>query len=289
MILVIDRSPESFWITSNAVGSIEELKLSHVDKIENAEDAITRELPQLVIFNADDPELNAIELVRKMRNKVFARHVPFLAITKSTDMTFRRELLIAGVSQIVYRKQGEDFDLVYLKNIILWILNSDEPSKDLFEYTPQPFTNKARMTLYGRIGWISETHTLIESYLELKPGEKVEINSPLFEEIGVSALGVCEKVNHVGRYYKYSSTMLLRLEFVNQKNRRLEEEIVDVTATMMVMKDDLTNHKKSQNDLKEKEKQAGDEKEKFATNELIKKVTSKEVSVRKGDSKGLYF
>ncbi len=210
-IFVIDQSPELYWFVSNAL-SQEEVSLKHIQSIQVGEQVILQELPAIVILNGDDKSLLPDVFINKMRNHVFARNTLFIVFTSDTSTEFKKTLLMAGAGQILYRGRGFNPSPKFFASLVKWFLNAKAPDAQLFDYKPVPFPSDAEFTTYGRIGWISSTHCMIEANIDLSPGQSIEFNNPLFEELDIRDLKLeCVDKNKVGRYYQYANSLLCKI------------------------------------------------------------------------------
>ncbi|MGZ3806656.1 MAG: hypothetical protein ACXVCE_01120, partial [Bacteriovorax sp.] len=211
-ITVIDQGPELFWFVSNALLH-GEFPLKHIPNIESAELSILQELPEIVIINGDDKSLHPEQFINRMRNHVFARNTLFVVLTADTSIEFKKSLLIAGAGQIFYRGRGFGPSPKFFASLIKWFLNSKNPDAQIFDYKPVPFPTDAEFTSYGRIGWISSTHCMIESNIDPSPGQCIEFKNPLFEELDIKNLKLeCVEKNQVGRYYQYANSLLCKIQ-----------------------------------------------------------------------------
>lgn len=210
-ITVIDQGPELYWFVSNALLQ-DEIPLKHVQSIQAGERSILMDLPEIVIINGDDKSLLPEIFINKMRNHVFARDTLFIVVTADTSVEFKKSLLIAGAGQILYRGRGYSPSPKFFAGLVKWFLNNKNPDAQIFEYKPVPFTAEAEFTTYGRIGWISPTHCMIETNVDLNPGQSIEINNPLFDELAIKNVKLeCVEKNKVGRYYQYANSLLCKI------------------------------------------------------------------------------
>ncbi len=228
-IAVIDQGPELFWFVSNALIQ-DEIHLKHLQTIQAGEHNILQELPEIVILNGDNKTLLPEKFINKMRNHVFARNTHFIVVTADTSVEFKKNLLIAGAGQIVYRGKGYGPSPKYFSSLIKWFLNSKNPDPQIFDYKPVPFPADAEFTSFGRIGWISSTHCMIEANLDLNPGQSIEITNTLFEELEIkNAKLVCVEKNTVGRYYQYANSILCKItsKDIHKDSKTLENWILN--------------------------------------------------------------
>lgn len=210
-ITVIDQGPELYWFVSNALLQ-EEIPLKHIQSNQAGEKNILQELPEIVILNGDDKSLLPDQFISKMRNHVFARNTLFIVFTADTSPEFKKTLLIAGAGQILYRGRGFSPSPKFFANLIKWFLNFKTPDAQLFEYKPVPFIAEAEFTSYGRMGWISSTHCMIETNVDLSPGQSIEFKNSLFDELEIRNLKLeCVEKNKVGRYYQYTNSLLCKI------------------------------------------------------------------------------
>lgn len=210
-ITVIDQGPELYWFVSNALLQ-EDIPLKHIQSISAGEKNILQELPSIVILNGDDKSLMPDQFISKMRNHVFARNTLFIVVTADTSTEFKKALLIAGAAQILYRGRGFSPSPKFFATLIKWFLNFKTPDPQIFDYKPVPFPTEAEFTSYGRIGWMSSTHCMVETNIDLSPGQTVEIKNTLFDELEIKNLKLeCVEKNKVGRYYQYANSILCKI------------------------------------------------------------------------------
>lgn len=210
-ITVIDQGPELYWFVSNALLQ-EDIPLKHIQSIEAGERNILQELPDIVILNGDDKSLLPDKFISKMRNHVFARNTLFIVVTGDTSVEYKKTLLVAGAGQILYRGRGFSPSPKFFASLVKWFLSFKSPDAQLFDYKPTPFTADADFTCYGRLGWLSSTHCMIEANVDLTPGQTIEFKNSLFDELDIRNLKLeCVEKNKVGRYYQYSNSILCKI------------------------------------------------------------------------------
>lgn len=215
-IIVIDQGPELYWFVSNALLQ-EEIPLKHIQGIQAGEKAILQELPEIVILNGDDKSLAPDKFISKIRNHVFARNTLFIVFTGDTSTEFKKDLLMAGAGQILYRGRGYSPSPKFFAALIKWLRTLKAPDAQIFDYKPVPFKAEAEFTTYGRIGWISPTHCMIEANINLSPGQSIEFKNPLFDELDMKNLKLeCVEKNKVGRYYQYANSLLCKISTKDQ-------------------------------------------------------------------------
>lgn len=215
-ITVIDQGPELYWFVSNAL-LLDEIPLKHLQSIQTGERNILQELPEIVILNGDDKSLLPEQFISKMRNHVFARNTLFIVMTSDTSIEFKKALLIAGAGQILYRGRGYSPSPKFFASLVKWFLNNKNPDAQIFDYKPVPFPTEAEFTTYGRIGWISSTHCMIEANVDLNPGQSIEITNSLFDELDIKNVKLeCVEKNKVGRYYQYANSILCKISSKDQ-------------------------------------------------------------------------
>lgn len=211
-IAVIDQGAELFWFVSNALLQ-DELALKHLNSIQAGESYILQELPKIVVLNGDDSSLHAGKFIGKIRNHVFARNTLFIVFTADTSAELKKELTIAGAGQILYRGRGHNPSPKFFRNLVKWFLNLKAPDAQLFDYKPVSFEAEGEFSTFGRIGWMSSSHCHIEVNLDLSPGQSLELQNPLFEELDIKeAKFIVEEKNSVGRFYQYSNSYTGKIE-----------------------------------------------------------------------------
>lgn len=216
-IVIIDQGPELFWYVSNAMVN-EPVHLKHIKTKQAALEHIFRELPEIVVINGDDEDSNVTELISKIRNHAFLRNIQFVVSTGSSSLDFRRNLMLSGAGYILFRsKNGYTTPTNYFKNILRWFLNVRASDANTFQDKGVEVKVDATGLTFGRLNSIYFDGTcLIESNLDLNPGNQLEIDNAIFEELGFkhAHLKVLKK-NHVGRYYQYAHSYLCQIEFTD--------------------------------------------------------------------------
>lgn len=211
-IAVIDQGAELFWFVSNALLQ-DEIPLKHLTTIQASEQHILSELPDIVILNGDDKAIEATKFIARIRNHVFARNTLFIVVTSDTSVEFKKELIIAGAGQILYKGRGYTPSPNFLRAVIKWFLKVKAPDPRLIEYKPVPFPEEGEFNTFGRLGWISPTHCYIEVNLDLSAGQNIELHTTLFDELEIkqARLTVVEK-NTTGRYYQYTNGYYCKID-----------------------------------------------------------------------------
>lgn len=210
-ILVVDQGPEIFWFASGALVQ-DEIQLKHLQTVAAAEAHIFKDLPKIVILNGDDSSLEPIKFIGRMRNHVFARNILFIVFTADLSNKYKKELLMAGAGQVFYKGRGFNPSPSFFASLIKWFLTYKAPDPQIFEFRPTTFAYEAEFTTWGRVGWISSTHLLLESNLDINPGQSLPVRNSLFEELEIKDTSlVCEEKNKVGRYYQYANSMLCKI------------------------------------------------------------------------------
>ena len=211
-IFVIDQGPELFWFVNNALLETE-IAIKHYQTLEACEEHILKELPQIVVLNACH-NYPVEKFINKMRNHVFARNTIFIVFTSNTSDHFKKNLLISGAAQIFYIGMGHNPSPKFLGSYIKWCLSSKAPNANIFDYKPVSFDAEAELRLFGRMGWVSSSHCMIETNLELNPGQSIEFTNLLFGELKIKDVKLqCIERNKVGRYYQYSNSVLCKIIF----------------------------------------------------------------------------
>jgi hypothetical protein len=215
-IIVIDKSPELYWYVSNAL-LLDEIPLKHIKSLALGEKSILQELPKIVILNGDEKSIPPAQFIMRMRNHVFARNTLYIVITQDTSIEFKDSLLKAGVSQILFRGKGFDLSPNLFASYIKWFLNPVEPADDIFDSQNMPFPSNAEFSTFARLGWVSSTHCLIESNIDLANGQPIEIRNSFFDELDIKFVKVkCVEKNKVGRFYQYANSLLCKISTKDQ-------------------------------------------------------------------------
>lgn len=210
-IFVIDQGPELFWFVSQALIE-EELPIKHIQTAETGEQHILQELPRVVILNGDDGAIAAEKFISRMRNHVFARNTMFIVVTADISDGFKKSLLVAGAAQILYRGPGFGPSPKFFATIVKWCNDIKSPNPALFDFRPSPFPAEGEFTSYGRLGWISQDHCMVETNIDLNPGQAVEVHNSVFEELALKGVKLeCVEKNKVGRYYQYTNSLLCKI------------------------------------------------------------------------------
>jgi hypothetical protein len=210
-IFVIDQGPELFWFVSQALIE-DELPIKHIQTADTGEQHILQELPRVVILNGDNSAIVPDKFISRMRNHVFARNTMFIVVTADTSESFKRTLLVSGAAQILYRGPGFSPSPKFFATIIKWCNDFKNPNPALFDFRPSPFHSEAEFTSYGRVGWISEDQCMVESNIDLLPGQSIAIHNPVFDELEMKGVTLeCIEKNTVGRYYQYANSLLCKI------------------------------------------------------------------------------
>jgi hypothetical protein len=211
-IIVIDMSPELFWYASGALASLN-IPLKHFPDSHKAESIIFSELPDIVILNGDDGSYDIAKFVSKMRNHVFARNVMLVVFTANPSHEFRKSLIVMGAAFVFFKAPNHAPNPVKFSNSIKWLLDYKVKETNYFDSPMLKLDYTADVTSWGRLGYISENHLLIESNFDLNPGDSINLESTLLEELGIKdPKFICQEKNKVGRYYQYANTFLGRIE-----------------------------------------------------------------------------
>jgi hypothetical protein len=209
-IIVIDQSPDLFWYVSGALRE-DEISLKHLPSITIAEQVILRDMPEIVVLNGDDGAELITKFISKLRNHVFARNTIFIVFTSSSDQVEKRNYLIAGAGFVLFKTAGQNINPKFFRGLVKWFLSMKAPEQQIFEYKPVPFKADGELVTYGRIGWASSTHIMLESNIALEPGDSIDVNCPLFEELEIrDARVLCVEKNKIGRYYQYANSLLCK-------------------------------------------------------------------------------
>jgi hypothetical protein len=218
-------SPELYWFVSNSL-SATEIPLKHLPDSHHAEAIIYNELPDIVIINNDDPNIKVAELIGKMRNHVFARHILFVVFTSDSSVEARRALVIQGAAQVFYRANGQNPHPKYFSNTLNWLINLSKKEPNKFDNEFMPLEAEAEAASWGRIGYITPMLTLIESNLDLNPGDSIEISSPILDDLQIkNAKFIVVEKNKVGRYYQYANSFLGRIE-----TKHMEQDLKKIAS-----------------------------------------------------------
>lgn len=224
-------SPELYWYVSNALSSLN-LPLTHYTNSSHAEKVVYNELPDIVILNGDDGQLNTAQFIGKMRNHVFARNVHCIVFTSDTSFEYKKALIIQGASFVFYKHHATQTDPKDFKRCVEWLLNYKTTDQHPFDTKALKTHFTGELTSWGRIGFINELHLLIESNIELNPGESIAITSPLLNDLAIKdARFVCIEKNNIGRYYQYNHSLLGRIEsrHTEQDRKKIKAWIADNT------------------------------------------------------------
>lgn len=209
-IIVIDQSPDLFWFVSAALRE-DEIPLKHIPTMPVAEQMILQDMPEIVVMSGDDGVEKVTAFISRMRNHVFARNVMFIVFSSSSDPVEKRNFLIAGAGFVLFKSIGQAPNPKFFRGLVKWFIAVKAPEQQLFDYKPVPFKVEAELTTFGRIGWISPSHIMLETNLALEPGEMIKVNCPLFEELEIKEAQIqCVEKNTVGRYYQYANSLLCK-------------------------------------------------------------------------------
>jgi hypothetical protein len=215
-IIVVDQGAELFWFVSNALLQ-DDIPMKHVKTIPMSEELILKELPALVVLNGDDKSLHPDAFIAKMRNHVFARQTMFIVVTSDTTSEYKKALIIAGASQILYRGHHQTPSPKFFRAMVKWFLDVKNPDPQLIDFKTVDFPEHAEFTTFGRVGWITTKKCLLEVNVDLLPGQTIDFHCPLFDELNIknAKVTVVEK-NKVGRYYQYANSLECNLVFSDQ-------------------------------------------------------------------------
>lgn len=211
-IAVIDQGAEIYWFVSSALLQ-DELPLKHLNNLAAGEKYVLQELPKIVVLTGDDSSIDPAKFIGKIRNHVFARNTLFIVITADTSPEYKKKLIIAGAGQVLYRGKNQNPSPKFFRTLVKWFLNFKSPDPQLIEYKPVEFSYDGEFSTFGRIGWMSASQCYIEVNLDLEPGQSIELQNSLFDELEIrdAKITILEK-NKVGRYYQYSNGYLCKIE-----------------------------------------------------------------------------
>ncbi len=228
-IVVVDQGAELFWFVSSALLQ-DEMHLKHVTTIPMSEDLILNELPKLVVINGDDKTLLPDKFILKMRNHVFARQTMFIVVTSDTSIEYKKALLTAGAGQVIYRTNNQNPNPKFFRSIVKWFLEPKNPDAQIFDIQASDFPEAVDFTTFGRLGWINAQKCLLEVNVDLQPGQVIDFQSPIFDEIGIKGAKVsCGEKNKIGRFYQYANSMECSFVFTDlvKDTRKLEAWIAN--------------------------------------------------------------
>lgn len=222
-------APEVYWFVRTSLAPIE-IELTHFTDSIHAEKIVLSELPKIVILNDDDKNVDIKKFIGKMRNHIFARNTMFLVFTSSIDVAHRRDLIVNGAAQVFHRTMSQNPDPKYFLNTIKWLLSLEDNISNPFDTTYTAVNSTAKLTSWGRLGSLSTKQCIIESNLDLNPGDIIPISSTFFNEFGLKDIKFkCIEKNTVGRYYQYANSFIGTIETKNkeQLNRNIEAFIAN--------------------------------------------------------------
>ena len=215
-ILVIAKNPELFWNVRNALINLN-LPIKHIPNIQLGEECILHELPSIVILTGDDSNISPVEFIENMKNSVFVQETRYIVVTSDTSPEFKEALLKAGTDQIFYQGIGFNFSPIFFSNYIKWFLDSKKPNEFIFEYQAISVNTDADFSTDGRLRWISPTHCLIETNIDLAIGQPIVIEHQIFSDLEMKDVKVkCVLKNKAGRDYNYNNSLILKLSTKNQ-------------------------------------------------------------------------
>ena len=207
-ITVVDQSPELFWFIRGLFQN-DEVPIRHTKTTAVAKLNILQEFPKIVIINADDNAINCERFIKEMTDCPFFGDTKFIVVTGDSKNESTEKLLIAGASQVLFRTKEDPLSPEYSEQIIRWFLNSADPSAKIFKPKMVPFTVEAELTSNGRMNWISPSHCLIESDVDLNLGHTISVKNLLFKELEIKNVKLqCIEKNKIGRHYNYSFSYL---------------------------------------------------------------------------------
>ena len=211
-IIIVDQGPELFWFIRGLLQN-EEVPIRHIKTTLVAKLNILQESPKIVFINADDNSLNCEQFLNEMRDCLFFSDTKFIVVTAESTIKTTSNLLMAGASQILYRTRTDGLSPEYCEKLIKWFLTYTDPTSKIFDEKMVHFASEAEVTSHSRMNWISPTHCLIESDLDMDVGYIISAKSLLFEELEVKNVNLeCIEKNKIGRHYNYSFTYLCKIE-----------------------------------------------------------------------------
>ena len=211
-ITIVDQSPELFWFIRGLLQD-GEVPIRHIKTAPVAKLNILQEFPNIVIINADDKAIGCEEFIKDVKGNIFFGDTKFIVVTGDSSIETTKNLLLAGASQILYRTKTDGLLPEYCEKLIKWFLEIADPSPKIFDSKLVTFETEAELTSYGRMNWLSPTHCLIESDIDLRIGYVINVKNLLFEELEIKnvKLKYIEK-NKIGRNYNLSFSYLCKID-----------------------------------------------------------------------------
>ena len=85
-----------------------------------------REVPDIILSDVRMPQMDGIEMIRRLRSQPKTQHIPILLITSLPDEISSQVLYQLGISQVI----AKPFDALFLVDLIVSTLQSKDSSNN---------------------------------------------------------------------------------------------------------------------------------------------------------------
>lgn len=120
-VLVVE---DGAMIRTLIVKTLKKNEIGNVSTASNGKqalDAVTLMRPDLIISDLNMPEMNGVELLRKLQQHSEFREIPFVVLTSQTnDATFKK-IMSMGAADFIRKPFNEEQLMVKLKSVAEWI------------------------------------------------------------------------------------------------------------------------------------------------------------------------
>jgi DNA-binding response OmpR family regulator/anti-sigma regulatory factor (Ser/Thr protein kinase) len=180
------------------------------------------QLPDMIITDLMMPEMDGLELARRIREEVTTSHIPVVVLTARTDLDTQVEALKRGADDFITKP----FSSTYLRARIENILQQRKKLQELFLSTLADYPHSKA----GRAYDVTPSEPLVESYDDKLMKNLMEVmeqnidNSDLTVEELVSKIGIGRSV-----FFKKlkSLTGLAPIEFIREVRVKRAAQLIE--------------------------------------------------------------